>query len=318
MKIVFAGSSDFSAFHLGILLKSKNRVSTVLTQPDRKSGRGRKILFSPVKELAIKKNIPVLQPKNLKNNKSLFQKLTGQSPDLILVVAYGLIVPKEILSLPRLGCINVHASLLPRWRGAAPIERSIFAGDKNTGITFIQMEEGLDTGPILHKASCSINEKEDSGSLEDKLKKLSKRELIKFLENFSRFKATEVNQNHKKATYAKKITNEDKEIFWDMSSAEDIEKQVRALFPKNCAHTYLGSKRVNILSAKVNQTKVDLAPGYIFLDPEGIIHVGCKSRNSLTIEILQLAGKKEMRSIDFVNGNKYRILENIKFSSSVS
>ena len=149
MKIVFAGTPTFSAFHLDLLIKSKNEVAAVLTQPDRKSGRGKKLNVSPVKALAQENQILVLQPKSLKDNIDIIDKLTDIKPDLILVVAYGLILPKEFINLPKLGCINVHASLLPRWRGAAPIERSLMEGESEGGITYMKMDEGLDTGPIM-------------------------------------------------------------------------------------------------------------------------------------------------------------------------
>ena len=181
MKIVFAGTTPFSAFHLHLLIKSKNEVAAVLTQPDRKSGRGKNLKPSPVKTLSEKEGLQIIQPKSLKNNPEVIEGLKAISPDLILVVAYGLILPPEIISLPEFGCINVHASLLPRWRGAAPIERSILEGDSKGGITYMKMDEGLDTGPIMKLLPCTFDEDEDSGTLEKKYQNLSKVELISFL-----------------------------------------------------------------------------------------------------------------------------------------
>ena len=186
MKIVFAGTTPFSAFHLHLLIKSKNEVAAVLTQPDRKSGRGKNLKPSPVKTLSEKEGLQIIQPQSLTNNPEVIEGLKAISPDLILVVAYGLILPPEIISLPEFGCINVHASLLPRWRGAAPIERSILEGDSKGGITYMKMDEGLDTGPIMKLLPCPFVEDEDSETLEKKYQNLSKVELISFLENLAK------------------------------------------------------------------------------------------------------------------------------------
>ena len=172
MKIVFAGTPLFSAFHLDLLIKSENEVAAVLTQPDRKSGRGKKINVSLVKALAQENQILVLQPKSLKENTEIIDQLKGIEPELILVVAYGLILPKEFINLPKFGCINVHASLLPRWRGAAPIERTLMEGDTEGGITYMKMNEGLDSGPIMKLLPCPIESEESSESLEKKIPKL--------------------------------------------------------------------------------------------------------------------------------------------------
>jgi len=194
MKIVFAGTTPFSAFHLHLLIKSKNEVAAVLTQPDRKSGRGKNLKPSPVKTLSEKEGLQIIQPKSLKNNPEVIEGLKAISPDLILVVAYGLILPPEIISLPEFGCINVHASLLPRWRGAAPIERSILEGDSKGGITYMKMDEGLDTGPIMKLLPCPFDEDEDSESLEKKYQNLSQVELISFLGDLAEGRIKEVKE----------------------------------------------------------------------------------------------------------------------------
>ena len=222
MKIVFAGTTPFSAFHLHLLIKSKNEVAAVLTQPDRKSGRGKNLKPSPVKTFSEKEGLQVIQPKGLKNNTEVIEGLKAINPDLILVVAYGLILPPEIINLPKFGCINVHASLLPRWRGAAPIERSILEGDSKGGITYMKMDEGLDTGPIMKLLPCPFDEDEDSETLEKKYQNLSKVELISFLENLAEGRVKEINQDSELATYAEKIERQETEIFWEQESSECI------------------------------------------------------------------------------------------------
>jgi len=248
MKIVFAGTTPFSAFHLDLLIKSKNEVAAVLTQPDRKSGRGKNLKPSPVKTFSEKEGLQVIQPKGLKNNTEVIEGLKAINPDLILVVAYGLILPPEIINLPKFGCINVHASLLPRWRGAAPIERSILEGDSKGGITYMKMDEGLDTGPIMKLLPCAFDEDEDSGTLEKKYQNLSKVELISFLGDLAEGGVKEVNQDSELATYAEKIEKQETEILWEQESAECIERKIRALFPKYGAFTFFGDKRIKILN----------------------------------------------------------------------
>ena len=242
MKIVFAGTPTFSAFHLDLLIKSENEVAAVLTQPDRKSGRGNKINVSPVKALAQENQILVLQPKSLKNNTDVIDQLKDIEPELILVVAYGLILPKEFINLPKFGCINVHASLLPRWRGAAPIERTLIEGDAEGGVTYMKMNEGLDTGPIMKLLPCSIESEENSESLEKKYQNLSEISLLKFLEDISSKKVAEIPQDSSKANYAEKIERQETEILWEFESAELIERKIRALFPKYGSFTFLGNK----------------------------------------------------------------------------
>ncbi|SVA38785.1 uncharacterized protein METZ01_LOCUS91639, partial [marine metagenome] len=249
MKIVFAGTTPFSAFHLDLLIKSKNEVAAVLTQPDRKSGRGKNLKPSPVKTFSEKEGLQIIQPKSLKNNTEVIEGLKAINPDLILVVAYGLILPPEIINLPKFGCINVHASLLPRWRGAAPIERSILEGDSKGGITYMKMDEGLDTGPIMKLLPCTFDEDEDSGTLEKKYQNLSKVELISFLGDLAEGGVKEVNQDSELATYAEKIEKQETEILWEQESAEYIGRKIRALFPKYGAFTFFGDKRIKILNS---------------------------------------------------------------------
>ena len=316
MKIVFAGTTPFSAFHLHLLIKSKNEVAAVLTQPDRKSGRGKNLKPSPVKTFSEKEGLQVIQPKSLRNNPEVIEDLRTISPDLILVVAYGLILPAEIINLPEFGCINIHASLLPRWRGAAPIERSILEGDSKGGITYMKMDEGLDTGPIMKLLPCPFVEDEDSETLEKKYQNLSKVELISFLENLAKGRVKEANQDSELATYAEKIERQETEIFWEQESAECIERKIRALFPKYGAFTFFGDKRIKILNSTKASISHPLSPGELS-EKGGALYVGCQNNQSLRLQSLQIEGKKAVSAEDFIKGNAEKIFRIKKFSSSL-
>ena len=316
MKIVFAGTTPFSAFHLDLLIKSKNEVAAVLTQPDRKSGRGKKLNISPVKAFSEKERLQVIQPKSLRNNPEVIEDLRTISPDLILVVAYGLILPAEIINLPKFGCINIHASLLPRWRGAAPIERSILEGDNKGGITYMKMDEGLDTGPIMKLLPCSIDEDEDSESLEKKYQNLSQVELTSFLKDLVEGRVKEVKQNTELATYAEKIEKQETEIFWEQEPVEHIERKIRALFPKYGAFTFFGDKRIKILNSTKASISHPLSPGDLS-EKGGALYVGCQNNQSLRLQSLQIEGKKAVSAEDFIKGNAEKIFRIKKFSSSL-
>jgi len=316
MKIVFAGTTPFSAFHLDLLIKSKNEVAAVFTQPDRKSGRGKNLKPSPVKTFSEKERLQVIQPKSLRNNPEVIEDLRIISPDLILVVAYGLILPAEIINLPEFGCINIHASLLPRWRGAAPIERSILEGDNKGGITYMKMDEGLDTGPIMKLLPCSIDEDEDSESLEKKYQNLSQVELTSFLKDLVEGRVKEVKQNTELATYAEKIEKQETEIFWEQEPVEHIERKIRALFPKYGAFTFFGDKRIKILNSTKASISHPLSPGELS-EKGGALYVGCQNNQSLRLQSLQIEGKKAVSAEDFIKGNAEKIFRIKKFSSSL-
>ena len=316
MKIVFAGTTPFSAFHLDLLIKSKNEVAAVLTQPDRKSGRGKKLKISPVKAFSEKERLQVIQPKSLRNNPEVIEDLRAISPDLILVVAYGLILPAEIINLPEFGCINIHASLLPRWRGAAPIERSILEGDSKGGITYMKMDEGLDTGPIMKLLPCPFDEDEDSESLEKKYQNLSQVELISFLGDLAGGRVKEVKQDSELATYAEKIEKQETEIFWEQEPVEHIERKIRALFPKYGAFTFFGDKRIKILNSTKATISRLLSPGELS-EEGGALFVGCQNNQSLRLQSLQIEGKRPISVEDFIKGNGEKIFRIKKFSSSL-
>lgn len=222
LRIVFAGTPDFAAKHLQALLDANLQVVGVYTQPDRPAGRGNKLTPSPVKVLAVEHEIPVFQPENFRNPDAQ-QELKALNPDLMIVVAYGLLLPQPVLDLPRLGCINVHGSLLPAWRGAAPIQRAIWAGDKETGITIMQMDAGLDTGDMLHKVVCPITAEDTSASLYDKLAVDGPQGMLFTIRQLADGTAKPEKQDDESATYAKKLSKEEACINWQQD-ADFIER----------------------------------------------------------------------------------------------
>jgi len=215
LRVIFAGTPDFAARHLDALLAANYNVVGVFTQPDRPAGRGKKLMPSPVKVVAQEHGLPVFQPASLRpaDNQQLIADLNA---DIMVVVAYGLILPKAVLEMPRLGCINVHGSLLPRWRGAAPIQRSLWAGDDETGVTIMQMDVGLDTGDMLYKLACPITPDDTSASLYDKLAELGPQGLIETLQLLARGKAKPEVQDESKVTYAEKLSKEEALLDWSL------------------------------------------------------------------------------------------------------
>ena len=313
MKIIFAGTPAFAAEHLSILLKGDHKIISVLTQPDRGSGRGKKISFSAVKEVALKNNLEVLQPTSLKDAEIL-ESLKNLEPDIILVVAYGLLIPKSVLDIPKLGCINLHASLLPRWRGASPIESCIAAGDTESGITMMKMSVGLDEGPVLKKFICELDERETLGTLEDKFIGISSDNLLTFLKDYENKKIDEIPQTETGSTYAHKIDNSFKQLNWTANTAIEIENKIRSLNPKHGAFTYLGEERIKIFNARAKKDKGLLKPGLIHENSEGLLEAGCKENSLLVIESLQMPGKKIISSKEFIRGYQSVLTQNLKFS----
>ena len=300
LKIIFAGTPDFAASALAALIDSEHDIVAVYTQPDRPAGRGRKLHASPVKELAIKHNIPVLQPENFKQAEDQ-EKLRSFNADVMVVAAYGLILPQVILDIPRLGCLNIHASLLPRWRGAAPIQRAIAAGDKESGITIMQMNAGLDTGDILQITSCAITDKDSGGDLHDRLAEIgatSILETLKILES-DQLKATV--QDDALATYAHKLDKKEAIIDWQKSAA-DIERLIRAFNPWPVAFTYLNDKTLRIWQAQVLPENSGLKTGTVISCDKNGIDISC-GEGVLRILKLQPSGSKAMDVAAFMNGH---------------
>ena len=297
LRIIFAGTPDFAARHLQALIQSEHQIVGVYSQPDRPAGRGKKLKASEVKELALEHNLPVFQPQSLKNDEALAE-LTSLNADIMIVVAYGLILPKAILEAPRLGCLNVHGSILPRWRGAAPIQRAIWAGDEQTGVTIMQMDEGLDTGDMLHISRCPISTTETSASLYTKLAELGPDALIETINKLANGEITPEPQNDELANYAKKLSKEEANIDWSMSALQ-IERNIRSFNPWPVCFTQMGGQTVKIYQAQVMLQSGD--PGQILSSDKNGVVVAC-GEHALCITQLQPQGKKPMAINDFLNG----------------
>ena len=293
MKIIFAGTPDFAASHLAALLnQGRHSIVAVYTQPDRPAGRGKKLKPSPVKTLAEQHGLPLVQPVSLKNPEDQ-QQLQGFQADIMLVVAYGLILPQVVLDMPRLGCINVHASLLPRWRGAAPIHRALEAGDKRSGVTIMQMEAGLDTGPMLLKVECEIGADDTGGSLHDKLADIGCTAVLEVLDQLeSNSQSAEV-QDDALSCYAPKISKEEARLDWSSSSTA-LDLKIRAFNPFPVAFTTLGGERLRIWAAELEAAHRHQASAGTILkcDARGI-WVAC-GQGALVLSEIQLPGKKRL------------------------
>lgn len=297
LRIIFAGTPDFAARHLAALLDSPHQVIAVYTQPDRPAGRGQQLQQSPVKQLALQHDIPVYQPKSLKKAAAQ-QELAAFNADLMVVVAYGLILPQAVLDAPRLGCINVHGSLLPRWRGAAPIQRAIWAGDAESGVTIMQMDIGLDTGAMLSKVSTPIAADETSTSLYDKLAVTGPVALVDALANLETLQAQAQPQQDELANYAEKLSKE--EALLDFTKpAIALEREIRAFNPWPMSYLQLGTQQLKIWRAVTELGSGK--PGQVLrVDKKGIAIQ--TSDGVLVITELQPAGKKAMKVVDFLNG----------------
>ncbi|NIP47778.1 MAG: methionyl-tRNA formyltransferase [Gammaproteobacteria bacterium] len=306
LRLIFAGTPEFAATVLGALLDGPHRVLAVYTQPDRPAGRGRRLRSSPVKALAEAHAIAVEQPRSLREADAQ-RCLARYGADAMIVAAYGLILPEAVLATPRLGCINVHASLLPRWRGAAPIQHAILAGDRTTGISIMQMDSGLDTGPVLRRADCPIHEDDTGGSLHDRLAALGAATLLETLAAIETGHVHAEPQDPALATYAGRIAKQDGLIEWSRS-AEAIERQVRAFDPWPVAYTYLPAtptavaERLRIWRARVVTSTQQQAPGTLLSCSAAGIDVAT-GRDALRIVKLQPAGGRIMSSGDYLNAH---------------
>jgi len=298
LRVIFAGTPEFAAQHLQALLSSRHQVVSVYSQPDRPAGRGRKLTTSPVKILALAHGIEVQQPLSLKDAQAQ-QVLAHYQVDLMVVVAYGLILPQVVLSTPRLGCINVHGSLLPRWRGAAPIQRAILAGDLSSGVTIMQMEAGLDTGPMLHKAQTLISNTDTSASLYQKLALLGCTSLVQTLDQLQTSTMTAQVQNPDVANYAEKLSKAEGAIDWHQS-AEAISLQIRGLNPWPVAYGDWQGNRLRIWMAHVININTSQAPGtLVALDKTGL-EIACGAGH-LKITQLQWPGGKALNESELMN-----------------
>ncbi len=301
LRIVFAGTPDFAARHLSALLASEHQVVAVYTQPDRPAGRGKKLTPSPVKVLAEQYGLPVCQPASLKSEQE--QQILAQfDADIMVVVAYGLLLPSAILTTPKRGCINVHGSILPRWRGAAPIQRAIWAGDTKTGVTIMQMDEGLDTGDMLSIKTLTIDPKETSESLYGRLAALGPDALIDCLGKIAANLAEPVKQDNSLANYAQKLSKEEAKIDWQQPALQ-IERAIRAFNPWPMSYFELHEQNIKVWQADVLDEACTKAPGTLIrADKQGIcIATG---EGVLNITQLQLPGKKAMSAADILNSRR--------------
>ena len=297
-KIIYAGTPEFAVPALQALLGSNHEVVAVYTQPDRPAGRGRKLQQSPVKTCALAGNIPVFQPESFKKSEEI-QKLKSLQADLMVVAAYGLILPLEVLEAPQLGCINIHASLLPRWRGAAPIQRAILAGDAETGITLMQMDEGLDTGGMLAKQVIGIDPGWTAGDLHDALCQIGAELLLSTLGSLETGLKAEKQQDSA-ACYAPKLVKAEAAIDW-ARDATTLSREIRAFVPWPVSFTRLDNGILRVWRAGVVDTESVKPPGQVIEHSKNGIFVGCGS-GVLRIDELQFAGKKRTDAAQVLNG----------------
>lgn len=299
MNVIFAGTPAFSVPPLQALLDSEHTVVAAYTQPDRPAGRGRKLQASPVKQLAQSRGIPVCQPPSLRDKPALME-WTAWKADVAVVVAYGLILPQAALDAPRLGCINIHASLLPRWRGAAPIQRAIEAGDTESGVCFMQMEAGLDTGPVLARHTLDIGPRDTGGALHDALAALGGSHVVNTLDALAADRLRPDPQDNAQATYAAKLSKAEAQIDWTRSAAE-IDRQVRAFNPWPVAASPLAGQPVRIFAARPLNLPTPEPPGTIIsADAEAICVAS--SQGVLGVTELQWPGGKRLTAAQAING----------------
>ncbi len=300
LKIIFAGTPDFAAQHLAALLNSNHDIVAVYTQPDRPAGRGKKLTASPVKALAQQHQIAVYQPQTLKHEDAQ-RELASLNADLMIVVAYGLLLPKAVLDTPRRGCINVHGSILPAWRGAAPIQRALWAGDNQTGVTIMQMDEGLDTGDMLHIATLPITSQDTSASLYEKLAELGPTAMLEVVNNIDNFTPTK--QDDSAATYAKKLSKSEARINWHEDAAQ-IERNIRAFNPWPVAWFSVEDQNIKVWQASVVPSPTPNAePGTIVeVNKTGI--TVATGNQALKLESLQIPGKKALPATDVINARQ--------------
>ena len=298
LRLCFAGTPDFSAAHLSALIAAGHTIDAVYTQPDRPSGRGKKPQPSPVKAVAMAAGLEIKQPVSLKTVEAQ-QELAAIAPDLLVVVAYGLILPQAVLELPKLGCINVHASLLPRWRGAAPIERALLAGDPVSGVTIMKMDAGLDTGDMLYKQQVEIGPEDDRISLTDKICDAGKQALLHTLSHFSELSSQAQRQNDSLSTYADKLEKSESLLQWQ-EPAEKLHRIIRAGLGRAPAFSFINGARLQMLEASVEKTESQKTPGTILeISRHGML-IAC-GQACLLVTRIALPGKKPWTITDLLN-----------------
>lgn len=304
LRVCFAGTPEFAAAHLNALIaaqaESRFELVAVYTQPDRAAGRGKKLSPSPVKQSALDAGLPVFQPLSLRSEEARAE-LEALGCDVMIVVAYGLILPQSILDTPRLGCVNVHASLLPRWRGAAPIERALLAGDKATGVTIMQMDAGLDTGVMLDKTVVAIDPRETRVSLEEKLVAAGSRALVAAINSLEALQEKAEAQDDSQSTYAAKIDKAESLIEWALPASQ-IDLLVRACIGRTPAFTLLEGQRIRLLESAIDSAQSDAPAGTVtHVDKRGF-SVACGERSVLKVSRVQMPGKGEVSVGELLNG----------------
>lgn len=300
MKIIFAGTPEFAIPPLQALIDSEHDVVLVATQPDRPAGRGRKLTPSPVKQLALQYHIPVFQPLSLKEPEAQ-SHLQQYSADIMIVVAYGLLLPPAVLTMPEYGCLNIHASLLPQWRGAAPIARALLAGDKKTGISIMQMDAGLDTGDVLYTSVCHIQADDNAQTLHDKLSPLGAQALLSTLQKLANQEINAIAQESTQSSYAGKLSKKQAVIDWQQP-AEQIHNQIRAFNPWPVAQTQWGDKVLRLRQSSLLDEDHQTTPGTVVRSHKNGIDVATGTQ-LLRVLNLQLPGAKALNVADFVNAH---------------
>lgn len=301
MKIAFMGTPDFSVNCLKALVESKHEVVGVFCQPDKPVGRKQELKFPDVKVEALKHNLKVFQPVSLRNGNGI-EILKEINPDLIVVVAYGKILPKDVLDFPKYGCINIHASILPKYRGASPIHWAVINGDKETGVTAQQMNEGVDTGDILHTKRLSIGENDTTEEMYEKLSPLGAEVLMETIEMLENGELKPIKQNDADATHVGLLTKELSAIDWN-DSAFNIHNKIRGLYSWPGTHAVLNGKILKIHSAVLSDKKGNNIPGEV-VDSNGKLLISCGDNNCIELKVVQLEGKKRMETSQFINGYK--------------
>lgn len=312
MKIIFAGTPDFALLPLQALVNSEHTICAVYTQPDRPAGRGQKLTASPVKKWALEHNLPIYQPVSLKDPNSQ-KELQNINADILVNVAYGLLLPQAVLSIPKFGCINIHPSLLPRWRGASPIQRAIMAGDKSTGVTIMQMDVGLDTGAIYKQLTLPITDDDTTATLMQKTSDRGAKLLLEVLDEIANGTAKTTKQDDTQSTYAHKITKEEGKIDW-RKSAKEIEPMIRAFNPWPIAYTTIKGTYLRIWQAKLSDANSQNdPPGTIVQTDKNGIHI-TTGDGVLCLLKVQLPGGKPLATSDLLHAHQKDFVVGKKFA----
>jgi methionyl-tRNA formyltransferase len=316
LRVIFAGTPEFAALHLQHLVESEHQLAAVYTQPDRRAGRGRQLRASPVKRVAEAAGLAVYQPHSLRED-AVQMQVAGLGADVMVVVAYGLILPPAVLDATRLGCVNVHASLLPRWRGAAPIQRAIEAGDTTTGITIMQMDAGLDTGDMLGAASCEIGPRTTAADLQERLARLGPPLLLDVLGDIERRRNNRQPQDEGEACYAHKVHKAEAELDWRLG-ATALDRKVRAFNPSPVCYTFIEGRRVRVWqSSPVPSGTTTESPGTIVRTGEEGIVVRC-GEDDLALESLQLEGGRALTAAQLLGAHGSRFVPGGRFTLPVA